>query len=202
MVTLQVSTGNYESYAHKLLWESSRRHLSLAELHPEESWFLHLSAGLLAAAAFEAYLNYVGEETLPHVWEQERTFFAQAKFKGTFGKLKRIAEEIHWQLPLRDRQPIAGAVELYSLRDKMVHGRTYRVQWERTHRVDQLPQFPAGWLATESRPDRVRRLIGRVEELAVQVHGKLRESEFQYCVLGSHPLLGMLGLGSHSARAA
>lgn len=66
MVNLKVTSGRYESYAHRLLWDSSQRHLSIAEEHPEDSWMLHLSAGLLAAAAFEAYLNYLGEEILPN----------------------------------------------------------------------------------------------------------------------------------------
>ena len=202
MPALQVSSGKYESYAHKLLWESSRRHLSLSEANPEDSWLLHLSAGLLAAAAFEAYLNYVGEEVLPHIWDQERTFFAQAPYKGTFGKLKRIAEEIRWELPRRDLQPIAGAVELHALRDKVVHGRTLRVNWKRTHPANQLPRTPGGWLSAEAPPTKVRRLIVKTEELAILLHGHLLASEFQYCILGSHPLIGMLGFGSLSARAA
>lgn len=202
MVTLQVSSGRYESYAHKLLWEGAQRHLQLAANNPDDSWFLHLSGALLAAAAFEAYLNYVGGEMLPHIWEEERTFFSQPDYRGTAGKLKRIAEEIHWTLPRRDRQPLSGVVELQALRDKLVHARLHRVDWEHTHRADQLPPFPRGWLQAEAPTKKVVRLIARTEEFAVLLHNEIRRSPFSACVLGSHPLLGMLGFGSHEARAA
>lgn len=202
MVTLQVTTGRYESYAHKLLWESSCRHFALAVANPEDSWFLHLSAGLLAAAAFEAYLNYVGEEMLPQVWQQERAFFSQQQYKGTFGKLKRIAEEIGWELPRKDRQPLSGVIELQSLRDKMVHGRSVRVEYKKTHRSDQWPQLPGGWLAAETRPQKIQHLVARVEEFTVSLHTAILHSEFQHCVIGAHPLLGMLSFGTHSATAA
>jgi hypothetical protein len=201
MATLQVSSGNYESYAHKLLWESACRHLTLAESNLQDSWFLHLSAGLLAAAAFEAYLNYIGEEILPDVWAEERSFFAQSNYKGTFGKLKRIAEEVDWQLPRRDRLPLSSVVELTALRHKMVHARTHKVNWKHTHRADQLPAFPPGWLSAEAKPATIRRLINRTEEFAVLLHSQIQSSDLRYCVIGSHPLVGMLGFGSYSARA-
>lgn len=201
MGNLQVSSGRYESYAHKLLWESSQRHLALADTNPDDTWFLHLSAGLLAAAAFEAYLNYIGEEILPQIWENERNFFSQQEYRGTFGKLKRIAEEIAWQLPRRDRQPLTSLIELQSLRDKMVHARTHRVTWEKTHRSDQLPPFPPSWLSAEAKPQRLKRLIQRTEDFTIELHGHLNHSEFRYCAMGSHPFRGMLGFGTHEARA-
>ncbi|WP_139379611.1 hypothetical protein [Zoogloea sp. LCSB751] len=195
---LVISSGSHTSFAHRILWESSQRHLALAQAHPDDGWMLHLSAGLLAAAAFEAYLNYVGEEALPHVWEEERKYFNTPPYRGTDGKLLRIAEEIDWELPPKGKKPYSGVRSLQAIRDKMVHGRTQRTNFRSKHKAGTLPDFPTTWLQDETPPKRIRGYINDVELLSVQLHEALKQSEFMFVIFGSHPYAGMLGGGTFS----
>ncbi len=193
MPTLRVSSGNYVSFAHKLLWDSSCRHLAIAAERPDDAWMLHLSAGLLAAAAFEAYLNYVGGEMLPHVWVEERKVFSTESYRGTNGKLKRIAEEINWSLPTKSRKPFAGVIELQDLRDKLVHAKPKKATYRRIHKDGEWPKLPTVWLYREFPTKKVRALIADVEAFAVTLHNAIKRSEFQYAIFGAHPFVGSLG---------
>lgn len=200
MPSLVASTGQYISFAHRLLWNSAQRHVRLAAEHHQDSWMLHLSAGLLSAAAFEAYLNYVGAEALPHVWAQERKFFAQRHYRGTAGKFKRIAEELGYQTPPQSHKPWAGWLELVSLRDRLVHARPKKVQYRVVHKAEGFPKLPSTWLYAEASPEKVLKLIAHTEQLALEMHTLLRRSEFESVVFGSHPFVGALGFGIHSVE--
>jgi hypothetical protein len=201
MAGLHRTKGTYASFAHRHLWDSAMRHLRLAEANPEDSWHLHLSAAFLAAVAFEAYLNFLGDEMLPHVWKDERIVFTQEPYRGTMGKLKRIAEELCWPLPRRDRKPLSGYCELVALRDKVAHARQVKVEYRKVHRDDQFPSLPRGWLEAEAPPKRVRRLISDVEALASLLHAQVMQSDFRYVVFGSHPFLGALAIGTRHVEA-
>lgn len=163
---------------------------------------LHLSAGLLAAAAFEAYLNYVGEEMLPHVWADERKFFSGLAYRGTNGKLRRIAEELGYSLPPRTHKPYAGWLSLVGLRDKLVHARPKKVIYTTTHRADKFPKEPAAWLRAEASPEAVKKLIELTECLATELHSLLLRSEFRHVVFGNHPFLGALAFGTRRVSYA
>jgi len=202
MVTLNVTTGQFVSFAHRLLWDSSQRHLAIAAERPNDSWMLHLSAGLLAAAAFEAYLTYLGEEMLPDVWAKERSFFSAPSYRGTGGKLKRIAEELGWQLPPKSRKPLSGVIELQSLRDKMVHARPKKENYRRVHIESELASVPATWLYREAPDKRIRTLVADVNAFAVSLHNAVLQSECRNIVFGSHPFLGALGFGTHTVESA
>jgi hypothetical protein len=198
MPELHETAGSYVSFSHRHLWDSVLRHLALAEQHSTDSWHLHLSAGLLAAAAFEAYLNYLGEEILPSVWEDERKYFAQEPYKGTAGKLLRIAEEVGLELPGTSEKPYVGFSELQALRDKIVHARPSRKQYRSVHRLDEMPKFPKHWLELEAPPERIKTNIEHLEQLAIFVHSAIQVSQFKNAIFGAHPFLGLLGLGTHS----
>ena len=202
MTRLNVTSGNYVSFAHRLLWDSSQRHIAIANERPEDSWMLYLSAGLLAAAAYEAYLNYLGEEMLPDIWTDERKFFSSEPYRGTEGKLKRISEEIEWSLPPKSRKPLSGVIELQSLRDKMVHAKPKKEAYRRTHKEDESPPTPSTWLYREAPVRKVRALVADVEAFAVSLHNAVLQSEFRYVVFGSHPFLGALGFGTHTVESA
>lgn len=200
MEPLAVTTGNYESFAHRLLWDSAQRHLRIAKERSDDSWMLHLSAGLLSAVAFEAYLNYVGGEILPHVWNQERSYFSSSQYRGTAGKFKRIAEELGYAPPPKAHKPYAAWLELVSLRDKMVHARTKKESYRIVHKRSQFPRTPATWLYREASPSRVAGLIAQTEQLAVELHTLILNSEFCFVVFGGHPFIGALGVGGGSTQ--
>lgn len=200
MPSLVASSGQYVSFAHRVLWDSAQRHISLAAEHPENSWMLHLSAGLLGAAAFEAYVNYVGAEILPQLWAEERRFFAQPQYRGTAGKFKRIAEELGYLAPPKTHRPWVGWLELVGLRDKLVHARPKRDQYRVVHQVGSLPRLPSTWLYREAPEEKVIQLMDYAEQLALEMHTLIRKSEFQSVVFGSHPFVGALGFGTHSVE--
>ena len=200
MTNLQISTGDHVSFAHRLLWDSAQRHIRIAAGQPpDDAWLLHLSAGLLAAASFEAYLNYVGGEILPEVWSDERRYFSSGQYRGTNGKLKRIAEEVGWPLPRRDRRPLSGVIELQALRDKMVHARPKKSTYRQVHKKGEWPDLPSTWLYREAPARRVLKLISDVETLAVSLNNSVLGSEFGDLVFGVHPFIGIVGFATHSS---
>lgn len=200
MIELHETTGSYLSFSHRILWDASVRHLALAEQHPMDSWQLHLSAGLLAAAAFEAYLNYAGEEILPSIWEKEKEYFNQDPYRGTVGKLLRISEEIGLKLPERTEKPFIGFSEIQALRDKIVHARPSRKEYRSIHKSNETAKLPKHWLQQEASPERIKAHIENLEKLAIIVHAAIQGSEFKNVVFGNHPFLGLLGLGSHTVN--
>lgn len=163
---------------------------------------LHLSAGLLGAAAFEAYLNYLGDEMLPHVLANERQVFSSDAYRGTKGKLKRIAEELGYRLPPATHKPFAGWLELVSLRDKLVHARPKKVVYRTTHNAQHFPKSPSTWLYQEAPPTKVRALVAHTQTLAEELHTLVLRSEFRGVVFGSHPFEGALGFGTRSVEDA
>lgn len=199
--TLVITSGSYTSFAHRILWDAVERHLSLAESHGEDAWILHMSAGLFATAAFEAYLNYLGEEMLPHIWAHERQFFSGSDYKGVRGKFKRISEELGYSLPTTSHRPFAGWLELVGLRDKVVHARPKNSEYKSKHRIDAFPKLPAGWLYAETKPTKIRVLISQTNQLAEELHALVLRSPFNAVVFGSHPFVGLLGFGTRSIEA-
>lgn len=194
MPELHETTGNYVSFAHYHLWDSVIRHLALAEQHSTDSWYLHLSA----AAAFEAYLNYLGEEILPSVWKDEPKYFTQASYKGTAGKLFRIAEEVGLALPGTSEKSYIGFSELQALRNKIVHARPSRKPYCNVHRSDKMPKFPIRWLELEAPPERIKVSIEYLEQLAIIVHSAIQVSKFKNAIFGAHPFRGLFGFGNPS----
>jgi hypothetical protein len=199
---LAITSGSYTSFAHRILWDSMRRHLSIADERAPDSWMLHLSAALLGAAAFEAYLNYIGDEMLPHVWANERQVFSSDAYKGTRGKLKRIAEELGYRPPPATQKPFAGWLELVSLRDKLVHARPKKIVYRTTHSARGFPKFCSSWLYKEAPPQKIRGLLTHTETLAMELHTLVLRSEFRGVVFGSHPFNGALGFGTRSVENA
>lgn len=203
MAHLAITSGSYTSFAHRILWDSMNRHLTISNEHVGDSWMLHLSAGLLGAAAFEAYLNYLGGEILPDVWANERQFFSSDAYKGTRGKLKkRIAEELGYRPPPAAHKPFTGWLELVSLRDKLVHARPKKVTYRTAHPANGFPKLPSSWLYQEASAEKVRSLIAHTETLATELHTLVLRSEFQDVIFGSHPFEGAMGFGTRSVETA
>lgn len=193
MAELSVTTGQSVSLPHKLLWQSCVNLLDMADQRPDHAWSLNLSACLLAAASFEAYINHLGEEILPTVWEEERKHFSNDPYRGLLGKVKRISEELGYPLPPKTHKPFAGWLELQGLRDKIVHARTKRDSFSRVHKSHEFPMLPPTWMSRELSRKKVRELIARLEEFAVEIHSLVAKSEFPEAAFGSHPLKGTLG---------
>ncbi len=194
---IYTASGSSLSFAHRVLWDAVLTQLEVARERPEASWSCHLAAALLAAASFEAYLNYVGEELLPHIWADERANFSKAKYKGVMGKLKRIAEEIQWELPGKNMPPYLGVVELQALREKIVHARPARSEYKVQFKEGNAPRLPGRWLERELPIHRAERLIKSANDLAVALHEALEKSDASGLIFGAHPFVGAIGVGGY-----
>ena len=130
---------------------------------------------------------------LPTVWRNERKHFSKDPYRGVLGKVKRIAEEVGYQLPRKTHKPFAGWLELQELRDKIVHARTKRSHFSQVHRSDAFPKLPPPWMSRELSRTKVRELIALLEEFATEIHTLVAQSEIPEAAFGSHPLRGTLG---------
>ena len=101
--------------------------------------------------------------------------------------------------PLR---PLAGLVELQSLRDKMVHASPKRATYRSVHKEAEFPKVPSMWLYREAPAERVRKHIADVQAFAEQLHAVIRTSEFRFVIVDSHPFLGALSFGTGSVESA
>jgi hypothetical protein len=202
MPDLVVTSGQFVSFAHRILWECAQRQLKIAEQCPADSWMLHLSAGLLSAAAFEAYLNYLGGEMLPQVWAQERSFFSQPEYRGTSGKLKRITEELGYLLPPNTHQPYRAWLDLVQLRDRIVHAKPKKKDYRVLHQQSRLPRTQVMWLYPEAKEARIASLISHTQKFATELHTLVKNSEFRFVIFGGHPFLGALGFGGGTTSVA
>lgn len=199
---LAISEGQYVSFAHRILWESAQRHMRIAKVSPQDSWMLHVSAGLLSAAAFEAYLNYLGQEILPQVWNKEKTFFKKRPYKGLLGKLKRISEEVGYSLPNKDCKPLSGVIEIQHLRNKIVHASPKKAHFNIKHKEGSYPKLPSMWLYEQSNQKQIISMIKDVEAFSVLLHTFIKASEFKFVIFGEHPYVGLLSSGSFMTSTA
>lgn len=77
------------TYSHEILWRASMTTLKTAEsaletVRPDHLSILSLLSGFLA---FEGFINLVGHEVAPKVWENEHGFFSKHPYKGIVGKI-------------------------------------------------------------------------------------------------------------------
>lgn len=117
-----------EHYTWRSLWLGASSLADRGRRDEEGNWWLTLSAMLLAFAALEAYLNYIGPELCPAEWADEKAFFSKGDYRGTLGKLAFLMN--HCALPIdRGRKPWQLLKDLNRRRDKLVHPRSEA--WDR-----------------------------------------------------------------------
>lgn len=110
-------------FTHRFLWkasESLRAQISTTERNPNH---FEYTAYLTIYFALESYLNYVGETVFPETWENERNFFSNGNYKGTFGKLKWLSEQLNVQrVSDTSQRPGQTISNLNKIRNLLVHG--------------------------------------------------------------------------------
>lgn len=148
-------------FTHNYLWLGALDALDRAEQEPRGSSFQSMHAILGAAFALEAYLNHICNTRLPY-WDDGFTIKANYKMK-----LKLILFQLELQSDF-DRPPLKTIQELFKLRNRLVHGKTYR---ERASNVQHLwphedPVLPEpGWMKQIS-PQRARIYCDAVQEVS------------------------------------
>jgi hypothetical protein len=124
-----------EKYVDIQLWGTANYLLRLGNERDKGFYHPYIAASLFAFFAFEAFLNEVGRNLEPKVWEKERDFFKSGKYQGTLGKFKLLAEKVSFAYDTTKR-PFQTAKELGRVRDRIAHGRVER--FDEIIRADRL----------------------------------------------------------------
>ena len=178
------------TFTHRVLWECIQRQIEKAKETPGGSWYFWLSAMVMGYMVFEAYLNYVGSEVAPEVWEKEREFFSKSPHKGTEGKLHFLLERYAINSPDKTTRPFASVFVLKAIRDEIAHARPHRVTYSITHPSDVIFPFTKQWLENRVNEREAARLLYDLDEFLEDIHRRLRNSEdghllFPYALKGA-----------------
>jgi hypothetical protein len=92
----------------------------------EGSYHGFLASVLFSYFAFEAFLNFLGYRIATDQWKNERTFFSTDPYRGTFGKLRFLAEKCQVNIDLKQR-PWSTLKELSTARYAVTHAHLDRV---------------------------------------------------------------------------
>ena len=118
-----------EHYIDIQLWHTANYLYDIGRRR-RKGWFHPMvAASIFAFFAFEAYLNEVGRQLCPDVWQNERKFFARGKYKGTIGKFNYLAEHTGYGYASGVR-PFQTVRHLAQVRDSIAHGKTEIVDIE------------------------------------------------------------------------
>lgn len=197
MPNLVVTHMQHQTHTHRVLWECVRRQIEKAQETQEGSWYFWLSAMVIGYMVFEAYLNYVGEEVAPDVWQKERTFFSRSPYKGTEGKLKFLLERYGIAQLEKSARPYASVIALKTIRDEIAHAKPHRVEQSVTHPQDVMPPFTKEWLEDQVNEKEAMQLLNDLDIFLEDIHAGFIKSEDGH-LLWPHALKGALGGGSSS----
>jgi len=123
-----------KAYTHNQLWWTADHLFDLAQDDEEAPDLARVGALLLTHAAFEAYLNHLGEIVASEAWLHEREFFTRVPHRGTLGKLRYLWDMLLGCALARGRRPYQSVRQLDRWRHKIAHGRTVdmKVAFKRT----------------------------------------------------------------------
>lgn len=117
-----------EHYTWRSLWTGAQMLQERSRGEESGDWWLTLSAMLLAFAALEAYLNYIGPELCPEEWADEKATFSTGSYRGTLGKLTLLMTHCGIEID-RGRKPWQTLKDLNQRRDQLMHPRSEA--WDR-----------------------------------------------------------------------
>ena len=164
----------YETYNHRLLWVAATKNLEEAESQRPDAKYFALSAMYLYFAAFEGYLNWLGDRIAPDIWKTERTFFSCPPHKGTVGKL-RYLHQMLYDADLDFSQGSPQTVqELEALRNRIAHPKTEAGKRIVKHLSHHFPPPYASNLEKTVSPLKARQAKAHLESLAECLHQKAR----------------------------
>ncbi len=156
---------------HRHLWEIVEAEAKLAN-EQEQGWRNPtLVAMVFAFHTVEAYLNYVGEQLAPEIWQDERNFFRKEPYRGWDGKLRKVMELVALPWPEPVARPLKTILELKQLRDLIAHGKSEALTGEVVHASGTLSPFPSSTLVSMITPrDKLTPVLPDVEQFLDQIH--------------------------------
>jgi hypothetical protein len=100
------------------LYSTGRYALEKAQRTEESSFLELLTANLMAALAFEAFLNTAGQ----FLWGTGSEVWAAVERLSPIAKLKAIAEQCGFDIDL-SRRPAQTMIDVYGFRNEVAHGK-------------------------------------------------------------------------------
>ncbi len=196
MRDLLTTQTNYQTYTHRVLWECVKRQLEKAKEKPAGSFYFWLSAMVMGYMVFEAYLNYVGETLAPEEWDEERTFFSKAPYKGSQGKLQFLLDRYGINSFDKSTRPFNSVFALKSIRDEIAHAKPHHEEQTVTHPSNVIAPFTRPWLQNRVNEKEATRLLDDLEIFINSIHQSFRGCQDGIKLVLEHPLDGLLGFGT------
>ena len=125
---------------------------------------------LMGFMTYEAYVNFLGVKLQPELWENERTTFRTAPYKGTNGKLLKLCELHNIPFPDKDRRPFQSVTTLNSLRDLVAHGKPEEFELKVRHAQGSNPALIKSSLDNFVSGEKAERAIADLKELIESLH--------------------------------
>jgi hypothetical protein len=189
------------TYTHCVLWECSKRQIKIAEATPSGAQYFWIAAMLFGYMAFEAWLNYLGQQLAPQVWENERDFFRSNRdYKGTIGKLNYILDQYKIERPHRGHRPYCSIGALAKIRDEIAHGRPTTTSSTKRHPADTIPPFAENWLSSFANEKKATQYLADLKsycDITVQLLRKTNGKKH----IPFADIAGMTSLGLFTTRA-
>ena len=182
---------DHTTYTHRVLWTGVQHQLEQANSEEKGSWHFWLSAMIMGYMVYEAYLNYVGDELAPEIWQKEREHFSSPPHKGSEGKLRFLLERYNMPFPDKNKRPFASVYALKDIRDEIVHAKPYKTKYTTTHPADSFPPMSKEWLENKVNKAQATRLLNDLEQFLEETHIYFRGCDDGHSLLSS-ALTGIL----------
>jgi hypothetical protein len=189
------------TYSYEILWRAALSALKSAQSRErvrEDHLAIHaLLSGFLA---FEGFLNFVGEEIAPKIWEDERAFFSRAPYRGIVGKIEYLFTLFDGALLKKGEDPYQAFYKIKKIRDSLAHNRVLRYK-EVTE--NEVPSFKTYWDDFDT-PEKVAPALEQLKLLAeiIRVEAlKLLDEEYQLSHLHFPAFEGPLAHAEGTTRA-
>ena len=164
----------FEVYNHRILWMAAEQNLLQITPSNKESNYFSVGAMFLFFAAFEGYLNWLGNRVAPEVWKDERQFFSHSPFHGTLGKYLFLAKILRISNPDPSRRPFQTAKELLDLRNMVAHPKSEAGEKPVKFNEGYFPPHFEGQLAEKVSGEKAHRAKEDLKELADGLHRKAK----------------------------
>lgn len=152
--------GTSHFYTFAYLRQAAWNAFDTAKAASKGSNYHRVSAVLFASLTIEAYLNHLGERAIPN-WDS-----IERKIRWR-EKLERVAQELDVQLDIKQGWG-QTAIELFSFRNKLAHGKTHDRDAQYKHREGGSANHSAldpQWLRKYWNDDAVQRVLAHLDDL-------------------------------------
>jgi hypothetical protein len=168
------------TFPYEILWRAAQTALNMAEIKDPHIRVDHLAIHSLLSGflAFEGFINFVGEEVVPDVWAQERSFFSGGGFRGIVGKVEYLFSQFSGAVLKKGEEPYQTFDRVKRIRDNLAHNRVLRYQ-EQTE--SEGPSLKTYWEDFDT-PEKVRPALQQLKALAelIRIESlKILKEEYQ-----------------------